>query len=134
MGIEGSLIVCTSAGWPMFEALIDRHDDHLASTTHPAMHQHARNLALHTGMISLILIENCFGGWRHGLAFPSCTKGLTGRAGGLKSIVLAIPDRFPAKVDLSVPVGCLPDPARKRMAPLHPLRSGRRPPHLCHVR
>src|SRR3546814_4053991 len=64
-----------------------------------------------------------FDGWRHGHAFPSCTKGLTGRAGGLKSIVLAIPDRFPAKVDLSVPVGCLPDPARKRMAPLHPLRS-----------
>src|SRR3546814_157104 len=134
MGIIGRRIGSKAAGWPMFEALIDRQDDHLASTTQTAMHQHARKLALHTGIIALILIENGFDGWRHGHAFPSCTKGLTGRAGGLKSIVLAIPDRFPAKVDLSVPVGCLPDPARKRMAPLHPLRSGWPTPHLCHVR
>src|SRR3546814_12706985 len=61
------------------------------------MHQHARKLALHTGIIALILIENGFDGWRHGHAFPSCKKGLTGRAGGLKSIVLALPERFAAK-------------------------------------
>src|SRR3546814_18959953 len=133
MGIIGRRIGSKAAGWPMFEALIDRQDDHLASTTQTAMHQHARKLALHTGITALILIENGFDGWRHGHAFPSCTKGLTGLAGGLKSIVLAILDSFMAKVDLSVLLGCLLDPARKRMATIHPTRRGRRHTHLCHV-
>src|SRR3546814_3503476 len=66
MGIIGRRIGSKAAGWPMFEALIDRQDDHLASTTQTAMHQHARKLALHTGIIALILIENGFDGWRHG--------------------------------------------------------------------
>src|SRR3546814_14820213 len=55
MGIIGRRIGSKAAGWPMFEALIDRQDDHLASTTQTAMHQHARKLALHTGIIALIL-------------------------------------------------------------------------------
>src|SRR3546814_14307021 len=42
MGIIGRRIGSKAAGWPMFEALIDRQDDHLASTTQTALHQHAR--------------------------------------------------------------------------------------------
>src|SRR3546814_7420536 len=52
MGIIGRRIGSKAAGWPMFEALVDRQDDHLASTTQTAMHQHARKLALHTGIRS----------------------------------------------------------------------------------
>src|SRR3546814_11933537 len=87
MGIIGRRIGSKAAGWPMFEALIDRQDDHLASTTQTAMHQHARKLALPTGIIALILIENGFGGWAHCSSFPSIPNGLNGRAGGLTSLV-----------------------------------------------
>src|SRR3546814_17205013 len=83
--------------------------------TQTARHQHARKLALHTGIIALILIENGFDGWRHGHAFPSCTKGLTGRAGGLKSIVLEIPDRSEAR---RVRNECL-STCRSRWTPYH---------------
>src|SRR3546814_20119538 len=90
MGIIGRRIGSKASGWPMFEALIDRQDDHLASTTQTAMHQHARQLALHNGIIALILIEHGFDGWRPGLAFPSFPKFLTGRARGCQTIVFAI--------------------------------------------